>query len=52
MTFRDINNYYEKLPDNLKEKSNKKNQMNGLDLLSMFGDNSIPAIFFDPQYRV
>lgn len=30
---------------------NKKNKMNGLELLEQFEDNSIKVIFFDPQYR-
>lgn len=51
MSFADENNYYEKLPDELKKLANKKNQMNGIDLLKGFSDASIPAIFFDPQYR-
>lgn len=51
MTFKDATNYFEKLENNLKEIANKKNQMNGLELLGKFKGNSIPAIFFDPQYR-
>lgn len=30
---------------------NKKNQMNGLDLLAMLPEQSIKIAFFDPQYR-
>lgn len=51
MAFADKNNNYGNLTSDLKSKANKKNQMNGLDLLGMFSDNTIPAVFFDPQYR-
>lgn len=30
---------------------NHKNKMNGLELLSVIESNSIPCVFFDPQYR-
>jgi site-specific DNA-methyltransferase (adenine-specific) len=51
MTFTDTRNYFDDLPESLKEISDKKNQMNGIELLSKFNNDSIPAIFFDPQYR-
>ena len=39
------------LPESLKTIANKRNAMDGLKLLNQFPDNSIPAVFFDPQYR-
>lgn len=51
MLFRDEKLYFELLPQELKAIANQKNQMNGLDLLAAFPSSSIPAIFFDPQYR-
>lgn len=51
MSFTDSKNYYDELSEDLKSKANKKNQMNGLKLLLEFNNNSIPAVFFDPQYR-
>lgn len=35
----------------LEEYTNKKNRMNGLDLLAKIPDGTIRAAFFDPQYR-
>jgi site-specific DNA-methyltransferase (adenine-specific) len=49
--FSDKKNYYELLDGRLKDIANQRNQMDGLTLLQMFQDNSIPAVFFDPQYR-
>lgn len=43
--------YFEKLDDSLKELSNKKLNIDGLELLGKFDDNSVPLVFFDPQYR-
>jgi site-specific DNA-methyltransferase (adenine-specific) len=51
MSFTDSKNYYDELSEDLKSKANKKNQMNGLKLLLEFNNNSIPAVFFDSQYR-
>jgi len=42
---------YNALPQKLKDLADKRNKMDGLDLLKMFSDKSIPAVFFDPQYR-
>ncbi|MGU4699082.1 site-specific DNA-methyltransferase [Burkholderia cepacia] len=39
------------LPLDLLKLVNKKTKMDGLKLLKKFNDSSIPAIFFDPQYR-
>ena len=43
--------HFDKLDKDLKEIANKQNQLDGIELLKKFPDNSIPAIFFDPQYR-
>lgn len=42
---------YDSLPYDLKNLANQKNKMDGLSLLGKFNDVSVPAIFFDPQYR-
>lgn len=42
---------FDNLPTELLELVNKKTEMNGFELLGKFKDSSIPAIFFDPQYR-
>lgn len=49
--FTDTKNFFNVLPEELKRIANQRNQMNGLDLLAMFNDCSVPAVFFDPQYR-
>lgn len=36
---------------NDKVKPNQRMKMNGLDLLNQLDNNSIPVVFFDPQYR-
>ncbi|MCY3878894.1 MAG: DNA methyltransferase [Rhodobacteraceae bacterium] len=46
---RDRNSSPVQLPDPLV--TDKALQMDGLDLLSMLQPDSIPAVFFDPQYR-
>ena len=43
--------FFDKLSDNLKQLSNQKNELDGLKLLAQFPDKSVPAVFFDPQYR-
>lgn len=44
-------NHFSKLDQKIKDLANQENQMDGLDLLGMFPDLSVPTVFFDPQYR-
>ena len=37
--------------DSSKLQSNKKNKIDGLDLLDNIAPKSIKVVFFDPQYR-
>ncbi|CEJ16376.1 DNA methyltransferase [Ralstonia solanacearum] len=41
----------DKLPKSLKKLANQKTKMDGLKLLSKFPTETVPAVFFDPQYR-
>ena len=42
---------FDNLPPELKELANQRNKLDGIELLSRFPDKSVPAVFFDPQYR-
>ncbi len=42
---------FDRLPLDLKMLANQRLAMNGFDLLAKFPDQSVPAVFFDPQYR-
>lgn len=39
------------LPASLKKLADQRNKMDGLDLLAKFHNETVPAVFFDPQYR-
>ncbi len=42
---------FDLLPDSLIKLADKRNKMDGMKLLEKFSNNSVPAVFFDPQYR-
>lgn len=43
--------FFNKLNPEIIKLSNQKLNINGLDLMGLFHDDSVPVIFFDPQYR-
>jgi site-specific DNA-methyltransferase (adenine-specific) len=49
--FKDSVCCYDALPLTIRHLANKQNKIDGLALLAQFPDSSVPAIFFDPQYR-
>jgi site-specific DNA-methyltransferase (adenine-specific) len=49
--FQDKAVLFNSLSQELKELANQRNKLDGIELLRRFPDSSVPAVFFDPQYR-
>lgn len=49
--FRDKEVSFNTLPTSLRKLADQCNKMDGLDLLGKFKNSTVPAVFFDPQYR-